>query len=163
MIPITGRASSFFEIFNSNLNPSQIQIISNPFFTFPSSSVSRINLSFVIATIFSSLAVLSLSISMANLSRLVATIFSSHDFLSSSISMANLSRLVAASFSSLSFLSNLFSTPLFNLLRVDRRCFSLSSIADDLFFFSCSFLVLLLALSFSRPILCLSYLCSSVS
>ena len=56
-----------------------------------------------------------------------------------------------------------FSSPRFNLLRVARRCFSWSSISDDLFFSSCSFLVLLLALSFSRLILSLSFLCSSVS
>ena len=55
------------------------------------------------------------------------------------------------------------SSPLFNLLRVDRSCFSWSSVSDDLFYSSCSFLVLLPALSFSRLILSLSFLCSSVS
>ena len=73
--------------------------------------------------------------------------------------MANLSRLVATIFSSLSFLSNSFSSLRFNLLRVARCCFSWSSVSDDLFFP----LVLLLALSFSRRILSLSFLCSSVS
>ena len=38
-----------------------------------------------------------------------------------------------------------------------------SSVSDDLFFSSCSFFVLLLVLSFSRLILSLSFLCSSVS
>ena len=45
------------------------------------------------------------------------------------------------------FLSNSFSSPHFKLLRVARRCFSWSSVSDDLFFSSCNFLVL----SFSRP------------
>ena len=48
-------------------------------------------------------------------------------------------------------------------LRVARRCFSWSSVSDDLFFSSCSFLVLLLALSYSHLILSLSLLCSSVA
>ena len=108
------------------------------------------NLSCVVATIFSSLAFLSSSVSMANLSRLVAAPFSSIALLSSSISTANLSCLLATTFFSLSFLSNSFSSPRFNLLRVARRCFSWSSVSDDLFFPSCSFLVLLLALAFSR-------------
>ena len=128
---------------------------------------------------FSSLAVLSSSVSMANLSRLVAAFFSSLAFLSSSISMAKLSQLVAATFSSfallsstanlattfssLSFLSNSFSSTHFNLLRVARCSFSWFSVSDDLFFSSCSFLVLLLALSFLGPILSLSFLCSLAS
>ena len=82
----------------------------------------------MVAIIFSSLAFLSSSISMANLSRLVATIFSSLALLSSSISTANLS----TNFSSLSFLSNSLSLHRFNLLRVARRCFSWSSVSDDL-------------------------------
>ena len=44
----------------------------------------------------------------------------------SSFSTANLSCLLATTFSSLSFLSNSFSSPLFNLLRVARRCFAWS-------------------------------------
>ena len=81
----------------------------------------------------------------------------------SSVSMANLSCLLVTTFSSLSFLSNSFSSPHFNLLRVARCSFSWSSVSHDLFFSSCSFLVILLALSFSRLILTLSFLCSSDS
>ena len=47
-----------------------------PFFALLSSSVSRANLSCVVATIFSSLAFLSTSVSMVNLSCLLATTFS---------------------------------------------------------------------------------------
>ena len=54
------------------------------------------------------------------------------------------------------------SSPRFNLLRVARRCFSWSSVSDYLFFSSCTFLILLLALSFSRLFLSLSFFCSSV-
>ena len=92
-------------------------------------------------------------------SRLVATIFSSLALLSSSVSTANL----VTTFSSLSFLSNSLSSHRFNLLRVARRCFSWSSVSDDLLFSSYSFWEILLALSFSRPILSLSFICSSVS
>ena len=60
-----------------------------------------------------------------------------------------------------SFLRSLI--PAFNLLRVARRYFSKSSVSDDLFFSPCRFLVLLLALSFMRLILSLSFLCCSVS
>ena len=79
---------------------------------------------------------------------------SSFVLLSSSVSTANLSCLLATTFSSLRSTS-----PRFNLLRVARRCFSYSSVSGDLFFP----LSLLLALSFSRLILTLSFLCSSVS
>ena len=96
-------------------------------------------------------------------SRLVAASFSNLALVSSSVSTANLICLLETTFSSLSFLSNSFSSPRFNLLRVARRCFSWFSVSDDLFFPSCSFLVLLLALSFSRLILSLFFLCSSVS
>ena len=107
---------------------------------------------------------LSSSVSMANLSRLVAASFSSLALLSYSVSTANLSCLLATTFSCLRCLSISFSSPHLNLLRVARRCFSWSSVSDDLLFSSCSFFfVLLLALSFSRPILSLSFLCSSVS
>ena len=102
--------------------------------------VSRANLRCVVATIFSSLAILFSSISMTNLSYLVATIFSSLAFLSSSVSMANLSAALFCSlalpsssvstanlscslsitFSSFRFLSNPLSSPCFNLLRVVR-------------------------------------------
>ena len=132
MVPITGRANSFLEIETSI----SIQIISNPFFSFLSSSVS-----------------------MANLSHLVDTMFSSLALHSSSVSTANL----ATTFSSLSFLSNSVSSHRFNLLRVARRCFSWSYVSDDLLFFSYSFWVILLALSFSSLILSLSFICSSVS
>ena len=74
----------------------------------------RANMSSVVATIFSSLAFISLSISMANLSRLVAASFSSLALLSSSVSTANLSCLLATTFSSLRYLSNSFSSPRFN-------------------------------------------------
>ena len=108
-----GWASSFLEKHffwklqsQSKLNPNQIQIISNPYFALFSSSVSRANLSSVVATIFSTLAFLPLFISMANLSHLVAASFSSLALLSSSISTTKLSSLLATTFTSLSFLSN---------------------------------------------------------
>ena len=124
----------------------------------------KANMTCAVATIFSSLAFLSSSISMANLSRLVAASFSSFALLSCSVSMANLSSLLATTFSCLRFLSNSLSSPHFNLLRVARCCFSWSSVSDDLFFpSSVFFFVLLLALSFLRLILSLSFLYSSVS
>ena len=104
----------------------------------------RSNMRCAVATIFSSLAFLSLSISMANLSRLVAASFSSLALLSSSVSTANLRCLLATTFSSLRFLSNSLSSPRFNLLREARRCFLWFSV----------FL-------FWRHILSLSFLCSS--
>ena len=70
----------FFE--KSNLNPNCIQNLMHSFIALLSSSVSR-----------------------SNMSSVVATIFSGHTFLSSSVSMANHSILVAASFSSLALLS----------------------------------------------------------
>ena len=82
-------------------------------------------------------------------------------FLSSSVSMANLSSLVCPSFSSFAVLSSSLYTA--NQSCLARRCFSWSSVSDDLFFYFCSFLVLLLALSYSRLILSLSLLCSSVA
>ena len=106
----------------------------------------RANMSCAVATIFSSLAFLSLSVTMANLSRLVAASFSSLALLSFSVSTTNLSCLLATTFSSFRFLSNSLSSPCFNLLRVARRCFSWFSV----------FL-------FSRLILSLSFHCSSVS
>ena len=113
----------------------------------------------MVSTIFSSLAFLSSSVSMANLSSLVGPSFSSFAVLSSFLSTANQSCLLATSFSSLRFLSNSFSSS----LRVARRCFSWSSVSDDLFFSSCSFFgFLLLASFYSRLILSLSLLCSSV-
>ena len=118
----------------------------------------------MVATIFSSLAFLYSSVFMAHLNRLVPASFSSLALLSSSISTANLSCMLVITFSSLSsFLSNSFSSPRFKLLRVVRRCFSWPSVFNDHFYSSCSFLVLLLALSFSRLILSLSFLCCSVS
>ena len=131
MVPITGRASSFLEKnllwklqSQYKLNPNQIQIKSIPFFALLCSSLSRANLSCVVATIFSSLAFLSSSVSMGNLSHLVAASFSSLALPSSSVSTANLSCLLATTFSSL---YNSFSSPHFNLLRVARHCFSWSS------------------------------------
>ena len=155
IVPITGRASSFLEknmFLKSNLN----QI--HNFFALLSSSVSRDNMSCEVATIFSSLAFLSSSVSTANLSHLVAALFSNFALQSSSVSTAYLSCLLATS---LWFLSNSLSSPRF--MRVARRCFLWSSVSGDLFFSSCSFLVLLLALFFSRLLLSLSFLCCSVS
>ena len=111
-------------------------------------SVSRANLSCVVATIFSCHHFLSSSVSMANLSRLVAASFSSFALLSSSVSTTNLSCLLATTFSSLRFLSNSILSPRFNLLRVAWHCFSWSSVTDDLSFPLVFFLVHLLALSF---------------
>ena len=138
----------------------------------------------MVATIFSSLAFLSSSVSNRQLEpfgsyHLLQSCFSFFVCLhgqtelfgsciilqscSSFVSTANLRCLLVTTFSSLSFLSNSFSSPRFNLLRVVRRCFSWSSVSDDLFFSSCNFLVLLLALSFSRLFLSLCFLYSSVS
>ena len=50
-----------------------------------------------------------------------------------------LSCLLATTFSSLRFLSNSLSSPRFYLLRAARRCFSWSSVSDDLFFPFCVF------------------------
>ena len=94
------------------------------------------------------------------MSCVIATVFSSLALLSSSVSMANLSCLLATTFSSLSFLSNSFSSPCFC---VARCCFLWSSVSGDFFYSSCNFLGLLLALSFSRLILSLSFLYISVS
>ena len=116
----------------------------------------------MIAIIFSSLAFLSSSVFMAYLGRLIAASFSGLALLSSSVSTAYLICMLATTFSSLSFLFNSFSSHRFNIFRVASRCFSWSSVSDDLLFPSCSFFVLL-ALSCSRLILILSFLCSSVS
>ena len=105
----------------------------------------RANMSCAVATIFSSLAFLSSSVSMANLSHLVAASFSSLVLLSSSVSTANLSCLLVSTFTSVRFLFNSLSSPHFNLLGVARRFFLWFSI-----------------FSFSRLILSLSFLCSSV-
>ena len=124
----------------------------------------RANMTCAVATIFSSLVFLSSSVSMANLSRLVAASFSSFALLSSSV---YLSGLLVTTFSSLRFLSNSLSSPRFNLLRVARRCFSWSSVYDDLFFpssvlFWVSFLLYLFA-SFPQPFFLLFFsLLSSV-
>ena len=110
--------------------------------TTPTSTTSLIkaNMTCAVATILSSLAVLSSSFSMANLSRLVAASFSTFALLSSSVSTTNLSGLLATTFSSLRFLSNSLSSPRFNLLSVARCCFSCSTVSDDLFFPSSVFL-----------------------
>ena len=88
----------------------------------------RANMSWVVATIFSSLDFLSSSISKANLSRLVAASFSSLALLSSSVSIDNLSSLLVTTFSSLRLLSNSLSSPRFHLLIVARRRFSWLSV-----------------------------------
>ena len=109
----------------------------------------RANMSFAVATIFSSLDFLSSSVSMANLSRLVAESFSSLAFLSSSVSTANLSCLLATTFSSLRLLFNSLSSPHFNLLRVARRCFLFSRLILSISSFCSSVSETLFALSFS--------------
>ena len=105
--PLQGeRAHSLF-LKTPILNQNQIKIKSIPFFfALLSSSVSRANLSCVVATIYSSLTFLSSSISIAKSCRLVAASFSSLALLSSSVSTANLSCLLVTTFSSLTFLSN---------------------------------------------------------
>ena len=104
IVPIAGRAGTFLEFLKlqsqSKLNPNQVQSI---FFALVSSSVSKANLSCVVATIFSSLAFF-FRPSPWPTCRLVATIFSSLAFISSSVYMAKLNRLIAASFSSLAHL-----------------------------------------------------------
>ena len=115
--------------------------------------------SLIRANIFFSLAFLSSSISM---SHLVATSFSSFALLSSSVSTANLSGLLATTFSSLRIHSNSLLSPRFNLLRVARRSFSWSSVSDYLFFPSSVFFYSPSCSSFSHLILSLAFLCSSV-
>ena len=124
----------------------------------------RANLSCVVATIFSSVAFLSLSVSMANLSRLVAASFSSLALLASSVFMANLNCLLATTFSSLVFslthfhhLASIFCEWIGT---VSRGILFLTTFSF-LFFSSCTFLVLL-AVSFSHLMLSLSFLCSSM-
>ena len=68
--------------------------------------------------------------------------------------------LLVTTFSSLRFLSNNTSLQSFES---GQALFLWSPVSDDHFFSSCNFLVILLVLSFSRPILSLSFLCSSVS
>ena len=106
----------------------------------------RGNMSGVVATIFSSLALLSSSVSMANLSRLVAATFSILALLSSFVSTTNLSCSLSTTFSSFRLLYKSLSSACFNLLRVASRCFLWFSV----------FLCL-------RLILSLSFLYSSVS
>ena len=178
MVPITGRAGLFLEFFKlqskSKLNPNQIQSIFCSSFFLCLKGQSELcgsyhfsSLAFLISSVelFGSYHLLqscflSSSIYMAKLSRLVAATFSSLVLLSSSVSMANLKCLLLTTFSSFSF-----SPTHFHHLasRVARRCFSWSSVSDDLFYFSCNFFVILLVLSFLHPILSLSILCSSVS
>ena len=74
MVPITGRASSFLE--EKKDFDIKFELNSFLFFSLLSFSVSRANLSCVVATIFSSLAFLSTSIFMANLSGLLAATYS---------------------------------------------------------------------------------------
>ena len=148
MVPITGRASTFLEIFeNSNISI-QIKSKSNPN---PIHSI--FCTSFILCfqgqpelcgSYHLHQSCFSFSVSMTN--RSVAALFSSLALLSSSVSMANLSCLLATTFSSLSLLSNSLSSPRFHLLRVSRRCYSWFSV----FLFSRLILsILFLALSFS--------------
>ena len=127
MVPITRRASSLL-YFCTYVKRLEVPVL------LLSSCASEDSLRCWLSDRCSSLALLSSSVSRANLSRLVAASLSSLALLFSSVSMANLSCLLETTFSSLSFLSNSFSSPRFNLLRVARRCFSWSSVSDDLFF-----------------------------
>ena len=169
MVPNNGWESSFLEKICFLKNPISVQIESksNPnliYSLFPSTFFLYLQGQHELCGSYHLLqfCFLSSSISMANLRHLVTASFSSLA-LFSSVFTVNPSCLLATTFSSFSILSNSFSSPRFNLLRVARCCFSWSSVSDDLFFSSCSYLVLLLALSFSRLILSLSVLCSSVS
>ena len=146
-------------LIRANMSCAVVTIFSS--FAFLSSSVSMAKLSCLVTTIFSSLAFLSSSICMANMSSLVAAPFSSLANLFSSVSTANLICLLATTFSSLSLLSNSFSSSCFNLLRVARRCFSWSSLSDDLFFSVVVFWFSFLMYFFPHLILSLSFLCSS--
>ena len=101
MVLITGRAGTFLEFLKlqsqSKLNPNQIQsIFCSPFFLYLQGQSELCGSYHLLQSCF-----LFSSISKANLSRLVATIFSSLAFISSSIYMAKLSRLIAALFCSL--------------------------------------------------------------
>ena len=161
MILITGRASSFLEFFlflktqsQSKLNPNQVQNQMHSFFALLSFSVSRANLSCVVATIFSSL---NFPVSMANLSRLVAASFSSFALLSSSVSMAKLSCLLATTFSSLTHLSNSFSSPLPFLCLMLSLSFLCFSVSEALFALSLSFLSERLLLFFVHAKAALAY------
>ena len=114
------RTSSLNDKHSCQLSRMGLRDKSTPTFTTP---LIRANSSCAVATIFSSLAFLSLSIFMANLSRLVAASFSSLALLSFSVSTINLGCLLTTTFSSLRFLSNSLSSPRFNVLRVARRSF----------------------------------------
>ena len=72
-----------FQLFRMGLRDKTIPTSTTPLF--------RANMTYAVATIFSSLAFHSSSISMANLSRLVAASLYSFALLSSSVSTANLS------------------------------------------------------------------------
>ena len=102
----------------------------------------RANMSYAVATIFSSLDVLSSSISTANLVAATSILA----LLSSFVSMTKLSCSLLTTFYRFRFLSKSLSSPRFNLLRVARCCFLCFSV------FLCS-----------RHILSLSFLYSSVS
>ena len=126
MVPITGRASTFLEIFvNSHLNPNQIQF---HFFFCTSFLFCFQGQPELCGSYHLHQSCFSFSVSMTNLSRLVAASFSSLALLSSSVSMANLSCLLATTFSSLRLLSNSLSSPRFRLLRVGRHCYSWFSV-----------------------------------
>ena len=140
-------ASSLRFLFNSLSSPrfNLLRVAKRCFLLFFTFSFSRLilSLSFLCSSVFEALA---LSFSFLSERFFLAASFSSHILLSSSVSMANLTRLPATTFSSLRFLFNALSSPCFNLLRVAKRCLSWFSI-----------------FSFSRLILSLSFICSSVS
>ena len=188
MVPITGRAGSFLEFLKlqsqSKLNPNQIK--SNPFFCSSFfhclQGQSELCGSYhLLQSCFSFFVCLHGQLEPFGSYHLLQSCFSFFVHLHgqtepfgsciilqscssfSSVSTADLRCLLVTTFSSLSFLSNSFLSPCFNLLRVARHCFSLSSVSDDLFFSSCNFLVILLVLPFSCPILSLCFLCSSIS
>ena len=151
MIPITGRASSFLEILNlwsqSKLNPNPIYF----FLFFLPLSPELCGCYHFLQSCCSFFVLLhgqpepfgnhllqscfSFFIHLHGQTEPFGSCIILQSFSSSSVSTTNL----ATTFSSLIFLSSSFSSPCFNLLREAKRCFSWSSVSDDLFFSSCSF------------------------
>ena len=144
MVFITGQGGSFLKIFET---PISISIKSNPFFALLSSSVSMANLNSLFIRLHGQLEQFGSCI-------ILQSCFSF--FFSLNISTANLRCLLVTTFSSLSFLSNSFSSPQFNLLRVARRCFSLSSFSDT---FSFPLVIFLLSFLFYLFHVRLCFLC----
>ena len=122
MVPITGRASTFLELFVNSKSKSIHSIFCTSFILCFQGQPELCGSYHLHQSCFS------FSVSMTNLSRLVAASFSSLALLSSSVSMANLSCLLATTFSSLRLISISLSSPRFHLLRVGRRCYSWFSV-----------------------------------